>query len=447
VKPTVHLVGPGPHSETTRAWEPDAYSAKTRRLGGMLTGKGYRVVLYGSSRNESDVAQFVPLVSAEERERWFPGFSPHLEVWNNYDTSLEPWKVFNGRAAAEIRKRAVKGDILGLTMGQAHQPIAMALADMGLYTVETGIGYSGVFAPFRVFESHAWEHYLAGRDNLDHRQYDVVIGNSYSPDELPYGEGKGGFHLFAGRFIGRKGIAVAVQATAALKVPLVMIGPGLIERNGSTFRGLDSTIEGDHITHLGPVGPVDRARLMGEAAVVWGPTLYAEPWGGAGCAEPNFCGTPVITSDFGAFVELVENGVNGYRCRAPLQAFVDAARAAEKLDRRAIREYAIKRWSTDVAAEKYDAYFQQLMLLEGKGWATLREESDVDRVGVDVQPGSGEADGAPAGDGRAAGEPDVPSPARVRRRASRPRPDDLGIPAGVDGDGRAVRPPLRAVGD
>ena len=66
-------------------------------------------------------------MSFEERERWLPGFSPHLEVWSNYDTNTEPWRVFNQRAASEIRKRAVKGDILGLTMGGAHKPIADAL--------------------------------------------------------------------------------------------------------------------------------------------------------------------------------------------------------------------------------------------------------------------------------------------------------------------------------
>jgi glycosyltransferase involved in cell wall biosynthesis len=262
-----------------------------------------------------------------------------------------------------------------------------------MYTVEIGIGYSGVFAPFRVFESRAWEHYLAGRDGLDHRQYDVVIPNCYDPAEFPLGEGKGGFHLFAGRFIGRKGIQVAVQATKALGVELVMIGPGLIDHSGNTFRGLDSTIEGDHIRHLGPVGPVDRARLMGEAAVVWGPTLYAEPWGGAGCAEPNFCGTPVVTSDFGAFTELVENGVNGYRARV-LSDFIKYGRMAEGLDRTAIREYATRHWSTEVGAELYARLFRQLQRLDGLGWADLDEKAElIQSAPPTTLPASGDASG------------------------------------------------------
>ncbi len=410
----------------------------------MLTTQGYRVILYGGTRNESNVSQFVPLVSFEERERWLPGFSPHLEVWSNYDVNTEPWRVFNQRAASEIRKRAVKGDILGLTMGGAHKPIADALGDVGMYVVETGIGYAGVWAPFRVWESHEWMTYMLGREQSDFRAFDTVIPNAYDPSELPLGLGEGGYHLFASRFVARKGIAIAVQATAALKVPLVMIGPDLLERTGNRYRGVDTVIEGDHITHLGPVGPVDRARIMGAATAIWMPTLYLEPYGGTG-VEAQFTGTPVIATDWGAMHGQIRHGFNGFLAWT-LQQYVDGGRAARSLDRAAIREHAISRWSTDVVGPMYDAYFQQLQTLSGAGWATLREEQD--GMGVNVQPTSGEADGTTAGDGRLAAEPPVRRAKRVRRDASDDlRPDDLGVPRSVHRQRRAVRPNLRAVGD
>jgi glycosyltransferase involved in cell wall biosynthesis len=79
------------------------------------------------------------------------------------------------------------------------------------------------------------------------------------------------------------------------------------------------------------------------------------------------CGTPVITTDWGAFTETVQQGKTGFRCNT-LAEFVQAAQDAEALDRNAIREYAISRYSTDVVRHQYDAYFKRLATLQGKGW-------------------------------------------------------------------------------
>jgi len=356
----VHLVAPSPHSETTRRFEVDAFAAKCRRLASMLTRTGYEVILYGGPENEAQVAEHVPLVTREEQEGWFPGFDPLVDVFNAFDATSEPWRVYNGRAIAAIRERAEKGDILGLTMGLAHKPIADALE--GLYVVETGIGYPGVFAPFRVYESQAWAHHLSD----DVRFFDTVIPNSYDPGDFPAGTGKGGYHLFMGRFIRRKGIQIAVEATARLGVPLVMAGPGLVSRSDHTFSGVDVTVKGDHLTHVGSVGPEERARLMGEAAVFWCPTIYLEPFGSV-APEAMSTGTPVISTDWGAFTETVSHGLSGFRCRT-LAEFVAAGKLAPQLDRERIRGYALARYSTEVTRHQYDAYFRRLRTLEGEGW-------------------------------------------------------------------------------
>jgi glycosyltransferase involved in cell wall biosynthesis len=105
---------------------------------------------------------------------------------------------------------------------------------------------------------------------------------------------------------------------------------------------------------------------MSRAHAVLVPTLYLEPFGGV-AVEAQMCGTPVITTDFGAFPETVEQGVTGFRCHY-LGEFLDAVARCGDLDRGRIRDRAIQRYSLTVVAQQYQAYFERLALLWGAGW-------------------------------------------------------------------------------
>jgi len=55
---------------------------------------------------------------------------------------------------------------------------------------------------------------------------------------------------------------------------------------------------------MGSVGVEERANLLANAQVTLVPTTYLEPFGGV-VIESMLAGTPVVTTDFGAFPELV----------------------------------------------------------------------------------------------------------------------------------------------
>lgn len=360
-----------PHTQTTKQYSWCAYTQKVRKFCDMMTSLGHEVFLYAGEENEAKCTELVPVLSTAEVDSWFG----HL----NWETDLFPadgwepaqpwWKTANSRAITEIAKRREPGDFLGVIMGRSQQEVADAFPDM--LPCEWGIGYEGTFSNYRVFESYAWMHHVYGiQRNSNGIFYDEVIPNSFEVKDFPLGDGAGEYYLFLGRVILRKGPHVAAEVCAHLKQPLVVAGQGVWKQEPGRFYGIDNVVlEHDDMEYVGVVQPQERAKLLGGAKAVFMPTLYIEPFGGV-AVEAMLCGTPVIATDWGAFTETIQNGVNGYRCRS-FRDFVEAAHVAPDLNRRAIRNRAIDLYSTDTVRHQYDAYFRRLNTLRGDGWYDL----------------------------------------------------------------------------
>ena len=361
----IHLVSL-PHTETTRAYSWCAYTEKVRKFADMMMSlDNYEIILYAGERNEAACTEHVVIFDKIWQSKMFGHYNWSKDVFNEWDSASLCWMEANRRAIEAVSPRARPGDILGIIGGSCQAAIVHALPQ--LWPVEWGVGYGGVFTPYRVFESYAWQHHLARKEPTDDiRFFDAVIPNSFESRSFPLGKGNGGYYLFIGRLIRRKGPHIAAEATARLGLPLLLAGQGVQKASPGRFEGIDVVVEGPHVSHVGVVGPKRRAELMGGARAVFVPTIYLEPFGGV-AVEAMMCGTPVITTDWGAFTETVVQGVTGFRCRT-LAEFVEAGRKAGRLDRAAIRTYALSRYSTSVVRHQYDAYFKRLMTLKGEGW-------------------------------------------------------------------------------
>ena len=179
---------------------------------------------------------------------------------------------------------------------------------------------------------------------------DIAIPHFLDPELFPKGNG-GDYLLFVGRMGGMKGEQVAIQVSQETGLPLKLVGPDY---------------HGDYGEYLGVVKPKERAELMGGALALVAPSQFPEPFGLV-VIEAQMCGTPVITTDWGAFTETVEQNVTGYRC-AHVKEFVNAVlRLHEQyigtgkvIDREYIRQRALRLYSIDAVAPQYDAFFKRL---------------------------------------------------------------------------------------
>lgn len=346
-----------PHTHTTADYLACAYTAKVINFCRMMKNLGHTVYLYGGEQNEALCDEHVVCVFEADRaahvgDKHFTSAS--------FDYNLPFWTNANTRMAAEIAKRAEKTDFVCVIGGYAQKQIADALPHM--ITVEFGVGYGGTFSKYRVFESYAWMHTCYGAATMgkphdaDGIWWDAVIPGYLDPAMFPFSEEKEDYYLFIGRLVDRKGYRIAADVCFDLGKKLVVAGQG------------DPPVGCEYV---GVVGPEERGLLMSRAKAVFVPTIYVEPFGNVN-VEAQACGTPVITTDWGAFTETVIDGVTGFRCRT-FGEFKRAAQDVEKLNPHLIRERAVSMYSLNVIGKKYEEYFERLLHLWDKGWYEGRE--------------------------------------------------------------------------
>lgn len=358
-----HLLGLA-HIPTSREFMACAYSQKVLKLSSMLMSLGHEVIFYGNELSQVQCTEFVPVLSEAERVACYGEYDWHKEFFR-HDPADAAHQAFNANAIREIARRAGPREYLLCPMGNYQQSIAEAAERMGIMAVESGIGYEGVFAKYRVFESYAWMHHVYGiLGQHNGSWYDTVIPNYYDPADFPHCKLDGGYFLFMGRLIQRKGLDVAVQVTRHLGTRLIVAGQGDLVNESEGLR-----CDEPHVEHVGCVGPEERARLMGGAIAVFTPTYYIGPFEGV-AVEAQLCGTPVLSTDWGCFAETIEHGVTGYRCHT-LKEFMSAAQDAPSLDPKYIRERAIKLYSMDQVRWQYQRYFERLADLWRGGWYQL----------------------------------------------------------------------------
>jgi len=349
-----------------------AYTAKIEKFSRFMTKRGHQVILYGAEGTDADCTEFIQTVSSDDLDVLFPKYDKTKEMFKiDWDSKLPYWQLTNSRAIVEIKKRIKPHDFIGIIGGNCQQPISDAFNGMPNHVVEWGIGYSGIFSKYKVFESYAHMHKVYGSMNSDPNGdfYDCVIPNSFEVSDFPEGDGKGGYYLYLGRVIQRKGIRIAEQAVAAISGRLVIAGQGVASWDADNHKlvATDGEVyEGKHIEYVGFADTNKRSQLMGGAIAQFVPTIYLGPFEGVN-VEAQMCGTPVISTDWGCFAETVEHGVTGYRCRS-MEQFTFAAMNVHKLDRKAIRDRAIRLYSTDKAADMYEEYFDHLNSLWNKGF-------------------------------------------------------------------------------
>lgn len=273
----------------------------------------------------------------------------HVDI----DTTPIEVRLFNEKAGAQIRKRANKGDIIACFYGVDNKLACDMNPDCKI--VEPSIGYraNGVFAPYRAFTSYAQMHMFYGERGMlmNPSWFDAVIGNPFTIDEFEYNDKKEDYFLCFGRVCEEKGVNLAIQATEKLGKKLIIAGPGSLEILG--YKNIP-----DHVEFVGVADAEKRKQLMKNAKALFGLTYYVEPFGNM-IIEANLSGTPVITTDWGAFPEIVLEGETGYRVR-DFNSLLNAIKSVDKIDPLECREWGLN-FSDEEIHDQHHKYLQKVI--------------------------------------------------------------------------------------
>lgn len=329
-----------PNVQSTADYYLDVFNGITRRFATLLHDLDIPVILYGSEEADIPCAELVTCITKAEQDRMLDG-TPYQKTW--YDAANPLWVTFNARANAAIQKRKAPNDWIGTIAGSANLPIWQQHSDCRF--LEYSIGYKGVCAPYRIFQSHAWRHVLHGVTGMDYgRLTDDVIYHWLNEDDFPEGQ-PDDYVLYVGRIHDVKGLRTVCRTCEAAGVRLVLMGEG----------DLSLITYGEYI---GTWPPATRNRWMAGARALLCPTEYIEP-SATVVVEAQLCGTPVIATPWGGFPEYIEDGQTGFLCKSP-QEFITAIADVDALSRDYTRVRARMLYGWQAGKTAYAEFFARM---------------------------------------------------------------------------------------
>jgi len=373
----IRLHIPGiPYTITRGEYSHDAYTGKVLRFSPMMRSLGYEVYHYGIETSESGATKNIELMTKDEwtelRIKSWQFVDKNLTyeeaVKRNSDptqviSQLSNWssplsKEFNIRFRKHLIQnyRSNSTDIVCNPLARTYES---AIDKLNYVAVETGIGYSGSYLNYRIFESYAWLSSTLGRQDKMPSNYWFVVPNYFDTSEFklsltPLKNRIG----FLGRINDLKGCRIIMEIARKFPdIEFILCGQG----DPKVY------LEVPNIKYKNPIHGSERSDYLGSCMAVLCLSKYLEPFCGV-AVEAQLCGTPVISTDWGAMVETVEQSVTGLRGHTLADYCYGVQMALDsKFDRQYIRDRAVRLYDMYNVAKQYDYTFRTILDIHTPG--------------------------------------------------------------------------------
>jgi len=179
-------------------------------------------------------------------------------------------------------------------------------------------------------------------------------------EAMPFSDKPGDYLAFVGRITPEKGIADCIELARRTRLPLKMAAKVYDEHEKAHFREVvQPAIDEGIVEFLGELGQLERDPLYAGALATIMLGAWPEPFGLV-AIESLATGTPVIARRAGALTETIEHGVDGFLVDDIIEAELAVGRVGD-LDRTAIRQRALERFSPARMADEYEVVYERLV--------------------------------------------------------------------------------------
>jgi len=194
----------------------------------------------------------------------------------------------------------------------------------------------------------------------------TIVHNGLSLEGAPFEDARTDDLVFVGRVNPEKGIVQAIEVAEKVGRPLKIaakIGPTPVEQAYHENVFLPALKRaGSAVEFLGELSGEDRDALFARSYAALMPGQWPEPFG-LTAIEALACGAPVLARRVGGLDEIIRDGVDGFFGDDVTELAFQLERVKD-LDRRAIRESVIDRFSARRMADGYEAVYAQAVGLD-----------------------------------------------------------------------------------
>jgi glycosyltransferase involved in cell wall biosynthesis len=275
--------------------------------------------------------------------------------WDDHD--MWPWELYEMMNLAAAVERAADFDVIHFQA--AYYPMSLPFTRLSPVPLVQTLHHSPSRSEVALWSKYPEAPFVAISQEqarlLDGLNVAGIVLHGLDTDRFVFRERPDDYVLFLGRFTEGKGPLQAIEVARRLGLRLI-----LAAADEPYYREtIAPHVDGRQIVYAGEADFDAKVKLYGGARALLYPIQSREPFGLV-LAEAMACGAPVAALDRGAVREVVDEGITGI-VFDNLDQMTDGLDRVMALDRRRVREHAVRRFGIDRMVDEYVAVYRRII--------------------------------------------------------------------------------------